>query len=559
MGTMGIALCWTVVWISGYCHSLSAEVLFQNKYFIDGQKDKVTLEAPTVTNGTEFIWEWTLHDGRHKKAPIITIKSNGHQTRNSRIKYDILLEPEFKHAGVYSFVQTKPVNVNLAQVEVFGVKVLPFTWDPVREGSDVSRSCEVSRLPESATLEWERDGDPTTNTTLLCNSTAYIVIHSSDYTQGKYNCTLRWNGQRIFSIYNTLKVIQGTYETSHTLYRGSFNGSEVVLVSRSSFVFYSRATWDWEPVLETREVLVTSAEKDKPALVSMERDTERFSSNVFNGNYFLLRISPVQFGDSGRYACHFDRTLMALITLVTIQVSAEFPADRTRNQSAVLNCEISQVIDSVTLAWLRMEGDRGVLVKQEVLEPLDKRTLSLTLPSLHRDQLHWTCVVFTKSMLRAQAPLHLTLPPAPTQTGLLEISLACAVAVCVGLLLGVFLLYRRRAASAPSTAPMAENGEPSAPDAVYNNVTDLHNDQAPSTSPVAENGEPDTVYSNITDLQNDQGNADTPAQEDEGEGLQYLSFSLSTPSTDPNRQQRQFNPGSEQESDTVVYSSINTE
>ncbi|KAJ8332355.1 hypothetical protein SKAU_G00427100, partial [Synaphobranchus kaupii] len=90
------------------------------------------------------------------------------------------------------------------------------------------------------------------------------------------------------------------------------------------------------------------------------------------------------------------------------------PGGPSRNQSVVLNCEISQVIGSVTLAWLWMRGGRGELVKQEVLtEGNPNRMLNLTLLGHSEEQLHWACVVFTESMLRAQVPLHLTLPTTP--------------------------------------------------------------------------------------------------------------------------------------------------
>ncbi|KAG5831835.1 hypothetical protein ANANG_G00283620 [Anguilla anguilla] len=63
------------------------------------------------------------------------------------------------------------------------------------------RSCEVSHLPDSATLDWERDREPTANTTLIYNNTAHIIIHSADrYSEGTYYCTLRWNEALIFSI-----------------------------------------------------------------------------------------------------------------------------------------------------------------------------------------------------------------------------------------------------------------------------------------------------------------------------------------------------------------------
>ncbi|KAJ8332340.1 hypothetical protein SKAU_G00426950 [Synaphobranchus kaupii] len=167
-------------------------------------------------------------------------------------------------------------------------------------------SCEVSRLPDSATLDWERDREPTANPTLIINQTAHITIHSTDrHSAGEYSCTLRWNGALIFSVPKTLHV------------------------------------------------------------------------NL---------------------------------------VSTVPPGGPYRNQSVVLNCEISQVIGSVTLAWLWMRGSRGELVKQEVLrEGHPNRILNLTLLGLSEDQLHWACVVFTESMLRAQVHLHLTLPTPITE------------------------------------------------------------------------------------------------------------------------------------------------
>ncbi|KAJ8282970.1 hypothetical protein COCON_G00054890 [Conger conger] len=167
--------------------------------------------------------------------------------------------------------------------------------------------------------------------------------------------------------------------------------------------------WDREPTANktliynnTAHIIIHSAEQ----YISMETDKERFSFDVYDGNKFPLRISPVKFGDSGSYICDYDGHVVAAVTLVTIRVSAEPPGGLSRNQSVVLNCEISRVINSVTLAWLRMKGGRGELVKQEVLtERPPKTMLSLTLPSLTEDQLHWACVVFTGSVLRAQVNL----------------------------------------------------------------------------------------------------------------------------------------------------------
>ncbi|XP_061090115.1 uncharacterized protein LOC133123652 [Conger conger] len=235
-------------------------------------------------------------------------------------------------------------------------------------------------------------------------------------------------------------------------------------------------------------------------------DKERFSSDVYDGSKFPLKISPVKFGDSGR------------------------------NQPVVLNCEISQVIGTVTLAWLRMKGGRGELVKQEVLtERSPKTMLNLTLPSLTEDQLHWACVVFTGSVLRAQVPLHLTLPIKQDDGRQLVIILACSAAVCVGLLLllcGGLLFRRLKRATA-----VGGNGDSSAADNIYSKVAETQNDQA----------NPDTAT---------EGNPGTATEGNESEELNYLAFSQTAPHLNPHRQRRRSRSELE-ENDKVVYASIN--
>ncbi|XP_035253715.1 uncharacterized protein LOC118216548 [Anguilla anguilla] len=496
-----------------YCRRRPA-MLVQYKYFLSEQIRGVSLPAPAETNGTEFIWEWTSHDGSYTNTRIITIQSDGTYSWNlkesisKQRKYDIYLRANWKDAGVFTFSKTKPKKVKVAQFEVFAIKVEPLRWSRENEGCDVIRSCEVSHLPDSATLDWERDREPTANTTLFYNNTAHIIIHSVDqYSEGSYYCTLRWNGALIFSIPSTFEVNKGTRGTEHTLYRGSLNSSEVMLICRSP-ASYRTAYWQWEPSSGTNAIRVASADKYENASISMEVDKERFSSEGFDGSNFPLRISPVKFGDSGRYFCSSEHSLMATVMLVTVQVSAVSPGGLSRNQSVMLNCEISQVNSSVTLAWLRMKGGRGELVKQEVLsEGHPKKMLSLTLPTLSRDQLHWACAVFTGTMLRAQVPLTLPTPitepeePKPDNGWMLVIVLACTAAVCVGvlLLLGGLLFRRLKTAAGSSTSPAEGKG---AADPVYSNITDLQQGQVDGNG---DSSAASAVYSNVAELQKDQG------------------------------------------------------
>lgn len=81
-----------------------------------------------------------------------------------------------------------------------------------QHGTDVTLSCEVSRLPGSSTLQWEREGAPIANTSLLLNNTAYIILHSVDQrSQGKYTCKLRHRGKVELLGSRTLNVSQCEY------------------------------------------------------------------------------------------------------------------------------------------------------------------------------------------------------------------------------------------------------------------------------------------------------------------------------------------------------------
>ncbi len=102
--------------------------------------------------------------------------------------------------------------------------------------------------------------------------------------------------------------------------------------------------------------------------------------------------------------------------MLLISVSVEPPDGVLRSQSVVLTCEVSEVTGSVTLVWLRMEGNRGVLVKQQIMtEKNNKLHLTVNLSSYETDPLHWQCAVFTESTLRALAPpLSISLTSATT-------------------------------------------------------------------------------------------------------------------------------------------------
>ena len=149
------------------------------------------------------------------------------------------------------------------------------------------------------------------------NSVSYLT-HCTSFS---LCCSLPVTIENVLTVQKVTQLYSsGTFDTQHTLYRGSLSSSEVVLIcySQSS---YREASWTWGPVSSSvkRAIRVASAAEHENASISMEMDKERFSSEVYDGKRFPLRISPVRFGDSGLYTCFYDRVRMASITLVTIQ------------------------------------------------------------------------------------------------------------------------------------------------------------------------------------------------------------------------------------------------
>ncbi|XP_061083016.1 uncharacterized protein LOC133116988 isoform X2 [Conger conger] len=473
-GSVGLTHQCVPIWILFFCHMISAEVLKSSIYFTEDKWKTQIVQAPALTNGTEFSWEWKPHHGGQNSTQLATVTMPSQRFSWKRAcafwkeaPFDLGMYKVFLNAGVFSFKQTKPAVALLARFEVFAVRLSPFP--EVQVGLDVSSRCEISRLPKSVILQWERKGDPRVNTTRLYNNSAYIIIHNANLQcNGEYTCSVRKdNGRLIVHAISTLRVTKYTYGKHSTLYRSSYNSNEVELTCQSTRE-YQTAKWSWEQPAKALETLA-SADKDKSVQIERKTDRRRFSFSAFNGKHFSLRIAPVMFEDSGLYTCHFEHYNFAQVTLVNIQVSVEPPGGVFRHEPAVLTCEVSDVTERLTLVWLRMEGHRGVLVKQEVLEMSESvGSLSLTLPGLTGDQLHWECAVFTESMLRARAPVHLTL-----QAG----NMALIVAVCVGvaMLTSALLLfyYRRRTAAALGASPGTGNDTSIPLDAISSEVTDL--------------------------------------------------------------------------------------
>ncbi|XP_077072897.1 uncharacterized protein LOC143723908 isoform X2 [Siphateles boraxobius] len=146
--------------------------------------------------------------------------------------------------------------------------------------------------------------------------------------------------------------------------------------------------------------------------------------------------------------------------LLLISISVEPPDGVLRKRSVILTCEVSEVTDSLTLVWLRMEGNRGVLGKTANYDSqlLSLLQLTVNLSSNETDPLHWQCAVFTEDTLRALAPITISLSSSTetstvpnqedimTQVSHLQIGIivVCAVTGTVLILLLGLLVFKRQ-------------------------------------------------------------------------------------------------------------------
>ncbi|KAK3543473.1 hypothetical protein QTP70_022073, partial [Hemibagrus guttatus] len=253
-------------------------------------------------------------------------------------------------------------------------------------------------------------------------------------------------------------------QKKYILYRESSNSSNLTLICKSK-KYYNRIMWIRQ-LNQTKEVMI-AAEKEKETKVHGTIIPEKHSSTFYNGKDFIFHISPVKFNYSGTYRCIVnDNITYSSLTLHTLRVFAEPAVSGISNQSVVLTCEVSDVTERVTLSWLRMEGNRAMLIKQEVLTPKDmKRRVSVTLDSVWEDLLFYQCAAFTENTLRALVTLPLIQslrkePPSaipkhtrelPSQGNSVEkgsvIIIVLTVSGCVVVALGAVLFYSRRKSS----------------------------------------------------------------------------------------------------------------
>ncbi|XP_016357277.1 uncharacterized protein LOC107700211 [Sinocyclocheilus anshuiensis] len=375
------------------------------------------------------------------------------------------------------------------------------TQNKVQHGSDVSLRCDVPLLSKSSTLHWEKDGEQTPNTTLMYNNSAYIILHTVDErSKGEYYCRLMKDGRVQTVRIHTLNVTSHSHGKSQTIYRQSSSNSDVSLICKSTRR-YQNWKWTWESSSNSQTDLI-AVENGGEVQIKGPIKPGRGSSTTYNSQAFIFHISPVNFNYSGTYRCIAETTVYTTTILRTIRVSVEPPDGVLRSHSVVLTCEVSEVTDSVTLVWLRMEENRGVLVKQQIMIKKINNMLHLKV-NLASYETDWQCAVFTENTLRALAPITINLTSlntnAPTESSSItnqvinkqaNTTLSCVLTLFTGILLGALLYYcyRKR---------MSVHSDPQESEPVYINISQMRDDRVERSSTPENREKSPEIYRNI--------------------------------------------------------------
>ncbi|XP_059845855.1 uncharacterized protein LOC132405174 [Hypanus sabinus] len=145
--------------------------------------------------------------------------------QEQRLEYDsinlIIICSKFKFAGMFTLTQTQPMKKILQQYEVFGIKVEASPQRPV-EGSDVTLSCTISRLPDTVSLHWNPVGSSQQNRRntdqIRLNNTVYLMLRHVTVEDGElYQCEVRENGNIVFTSKANFTVDTEDHGFKHTI------------------------------------------------------------------------------------------------------------------------------------------------------------------------------------------------------------------------------------------------------------------------------------------------------------------------------------------------------
>ncbi|XP_072120632.1 uncharacterized protein [Mobula birostris] len=406
-------------------HPVSTQRNRNQIYFLDQGKDIVLKGTYSLGNGP-LAWEWKPHSGQHTHQLRTFIRRNSdswsrywnNDWRSSDFHQELQLDyytanlkierPNFKFAGLFTLTQTQPTKQILRQYEIFGIKVEMSPRWPV-EGSDVTLSCTISRLPDTFSLHWKPVGSSQQNRRntdqIRLNNIVYLMVrHVTVEDRKLFQCEVRENGNIVLTSKADFTVDTYLYGKRYILYRSSTDYSELHLVCYS-YTAYTHGVWTWllhQPRGYQKQI--ASAKYYERINVSSTDFGNRLGTSVklFNGKNFNVRIVPVLFGDAGIYTCSLGSNKFLTIELITVKVTAEPSDPVTEGDTVTLSCSVSDVTASPRLVWINGDGET---VGDKTLTG-EEKSLSLIVQKADRGRGKWTCGVFDQDRLRIVLPYY---------------------------------------------------------------------------------------------------------------------------------------------------------
>ncbi|XP_072120624.1 uncharacterized protein [Mobula birostris] len=481
-------------------------------FYIFDKIDKIVFTGLDIPGNGSVGWDWkpSYKQGTQQLVTFYKDVSGGwnprweihfkrygifHVMNNKAGTIDLIItQPTSKFAGSIILVQREPSYEILKQYEIFAIKVVANPRSPV-EGSDVTLSCTISRLPDTVSLHWKPVGSSQPNRRntdqIRLNNTVYLMVRHVTVEDGKlYQCEVQENGNIVGTGQADFTVDTDRYDKRYTLYRSVTDHSEFHLFCYSHYVYYS-AAWTWlSHVHQSPWKTIATALESQPVNVSESHFVNRLmlTETPFNGKNFSMRVFPVVFEDAGEYKCTLEANVFMTMRLITVKVTAE-PSDTvTEGDAVALSCSVSGVTASTRLVWINGDGET---VGDKTLTG-EERSLSLIVQKADRGRGKWTCGVFDQKTLQLSVPYNLEVRDNYTNIAIIG-SLVLLVLLLI-IILGLVLCLKKcksKDSGNQKRKPLQTGGNEEETSHLYSNTVEIQQmqgDQTPvtETSHVAE-------------------------------------------------------------------------
>ncbi|XP_060692896.1 uncharacterized protein LOC132823261 isoform X2 [Hemiscyllium ocellatum] len=482
-----------------------------NEAFFLHQEGYFLLKGPDHPGNSSIIWEWRPHSGQQTIKQLGTFHREGqhwavkwsddyNDTPDiSRRMYEhygtlnlLIRNPSFELGGLFSWTQTEPIKKILKQIELFVIKVEIDSQWPVM-GSDITLSCTISRLSDTVNLQWKQRNSSQENRRIntdeiQLNNTVYLIIrHAGTENQNLYTWEVQENNSIILTGKTNIDVNQNLRDKKYTLYRSVTDRSELELICEVDSTII-KTKWTWSSPLKDEDQEIAFTYKSKPVNINRTYFGSRLVPSVssFTDRFFSVRIVPVLFEDAGVYRCFQGSNNHLTINLITVKVTAEPSDAETEGGSVTLTCSVSDVTESMRLAWID-SGGKIVAAKTFKEQKQEEDNLQLIIQEFDRDRRNWTCTLFHQSIPKVLIPYYLEFnkPSAFRHTNVIifgSLALLLIILLIVVLSLRKCMGTRKQGSESQRSKPLQQEKNVEDSSQIYSNINDAQQMQGTELS-----------------------------------------------------------------------------